>query len=49
MTTSYFAAAPIFKRIARAELLAPPALAARRRALLDFLEHGLMPQGAHSR
>jgi TetR/AcrR family transcriptional regulator len=45
MTTSYFAAAPIFSKMAGRDLLAPKAIAARRTALLDFLEHGLMPEG----
>jgi TetR/AcrR family transcriptional regulator len=43
MTMSYFAAAPIFSRMAGRDLLAPKAVAARRAALMDFLEHGLMP------
>jgi TetR/AcrR family transcriptional regulator len=43
MTMSYFAAAPIFKRMARRDLLSRAALAVRRRSLLDFLEHGLIP------
>lgn len=42
MTTSYFAAAPIFSEIVGHNLLAPQALAARKRALLDFLDHGLI-------
>ena len=41
MTTSYFAAAAIFSQVAGHNLLAPHALAARKRALLDFLDHGL--------
>jgi len=41
MTTSYFAAAPILGAIAGRNLLAPHALVARKRALLDFLDHGL--------
>jgi TetR/AcrR family transcriptional regulator len=41
MTTSYFAAAPILSAIAGRNLLAPRALADRKRALLDFLDHGL--------
>src|SRR5690242_838565 len=45
MTTSYFAAAPILSRIAGRDLLAPKAIAARRTAMLDFLEHGLIPEG----
>ncbi len=42
MTTSYFAAAAIFGRVAGRDLLAPDALAERKRALLDFLDHGLL-------
>jgi TetR/AcrR family transcriptional regulator len=49
MTTSYFAAAPILSRIAGRDLLAPRAVAERRTALLDFLEHGLLPEGELSR
>jgi TetR/AcrR family transcriptional regulator len=45
MTTSYFAAAPILSRIAGRDLLAPKAVAARRTALLDFLEQGLISEG----
>ena len=41
MTTSYFAAAAIFSQVAGHNLLAPHALAARKQALLDFLDHGL--------
>ena len=41
MTTSYFAAAPILSAIVGHDLLAPQAVAARKRALLDFLDHGL--------
>lgn len=47
MTTSYFAAAPILSAIAGRNLLAPRALADRKRALLDFLDHGL--NGAKAR
>jgi TetR/AcrR family transcriptional regulator len=42
MTTSYFAASPIFSRVAGQDLLAPQALIERKRALLDFLDHGLL-------
>ena len=41
MTTSYFAGAPILSAIVGRDLLAPPAVEDRRRALLDFLDHGL--------
>jgi TetR/AcrR family transcriptional regulator len=37
----YFAAAPVMKHVVGHELMTPRALEARRRALLDFLEHGL--------
>jgi TetR/AcrR family transcriptional regulator len=43
MTMSYFAAAPIFKRMIRRDPLSAGALAARRHSLLDFLDHGLLP------
>jgi TetR/AcrR family transcriptional regulator len=49
MTTSYFAAAPILSRMARRNLLSPQAVAIRRAALLDFLEHGLLPEGEADR
>ena len=49
MTTSYFAAAPILSQVAGRDLMAPKALAARKRALLDFLEHALMRPKARSR
>jgi len=49
MTTSYFAAAPILSAIAGRNLLAPRALADRKRALLDFLDHGLNGAKAGSR
>jgi len=49
MTTSYFAAAPILSRMAGRDLLAPRAVAERRTALLDFLEHGLISEGELSR
>jgi TetR/AcrR family transcriptional regulator len=46
LTVSYFAAAPIFSKVLGHNLLAPQALARRRRALLDFLDHGLFRQEA---
>ena len=49
MTTSYFAAAPILSHIAQRDLLAPQAVAKRRTALLDFLQHGLIGEGETSR
>lgn len=44
--TSYFAAAPILSEIARRNLLAPREVAARKKALLDFLNHALNCKGA---
>src|SRR5580700_10419048 len=49
MTTSYFAAAPIFGRVAGHNLLTPHALAARKQALLEFLDHGLSRTKARAR
>jgi TetR/AcrR family transcriptional regulator len=49
MVTSYFASAPIVSQIAGRNLLAPEAIAARKRALLDFLHHALIGKGAKSR
>jgi TetR/AcrR family transcriptional regulator len=43
MTTSYFAAAPILSAVAGRQLLAPPSLLERKAALLDFIDHGLVP------
>ena len=40
-TAFYFASAPVMTPIVGHDLLAPHALEARRRALLDFIEHGL--------
>jgi TetR/AcrR family transcriptional regulator len=48
MTTSYFAAAPILSAVAGRQLLAPQALEERKRALLDFINHGLVRAGARS-
>jgi TetR/AcrR family transcriptional regulator len=41
MTTSYFAAAPIMSEVVGRDLLAPPSVQARKRALMDFLDHAL--------
>ncbi len=41
MTVFYFAAAPLLSGIWGRNVLQSPAIAARRRAILDFLEHGL--------
>jgi TetR/AcrR family transcriptional regulator len=50
MVTSYFAAAPILSAVAGRQLLAPQALAERKRALLDFIGQGLMnPKGPAAR
>lgn len=49
MTTSYFAAVPILSEIVGRNLLAPQSVEARKRALLDFLDHGLNSKGAASR
>jgi len=48
MITSYFAAAPILSEIVGHNLLAAPAVAARKHALLDFLDHGLSGEVAKS-
>ena len=45
MVTSYFASAPILSQIAGHDLLAPQAVAARKKALMDFLEHAMARQG----
>jgi len=49
MTTSYFAANAILSRVVGRDLLAPEAVAARKRALLDFLEHAIAREGASPR
>jgi TetR/AcrR family transcriptional regulator len=49
MTTSYFAGAAILSRMVGRDLLAPEAVAARKRAMLDFLHHALIRKGAKSR
>ena len=46
MTTSYFAAAAILGRVVGYDMLAPDAVAKRKSALLDFLEHAMAPEGA---
>lgn len=46
---SYFAAAPLWSRFLGRDLLRPAALDARRRALLDFLSHGLLPAPRRAR
>lgn len=41
MTTSYFAAAPIMSEVVGRNLLAPQSVVKRKKALMDFLDHGL--------
>jgi TetR/AcrR family transcriptional regulator len=48
MTTSYFAAATIVGRVMGRDLLAPQAVAARKKALMDFLEHAMARRGGKS-
>jgi AcrR family transcriptional regulator len=49
MTAFYFTAARAFSRIAGQDLLSPQALSGRRRAVVDFLEHGLLRNKARTR
>jgi hypothetical protein len=49
MTTSYFAGATILSEVVGKNLLTNPAVAARKRALLDFLNHAIVRQGAKPR
>ena len=49
MTVFYFAAAPVLVELWRCNPLAPARVAARRRSVLDFLEHGLFQKGARAR
>lgn len=49
MTVFYFAAAPVLGELWGCDPLAPAKVAARRRSVLDFLEHGLFRQGARAR
>jgi TetR/AcrR family transcriptional regulator len=49
MVTSYFAAAPIMSRVMGRDLLSQEALEKRKRALLDFLDHGLVRERSGSR
>jgi TetR/AcrR family transcriptional regulator len=49
MTVFYFAAAPVLGEMWRCDPLTPKRVAARRRAVLDFLEHGLFLQRARTR
>jgi TetR/AcrR family transcriptional regulator len=47
MVTSFFAAAPIMGRVVGRDLLAAQAVEQRKRALLDFLDHGLAREGSN--
>ncbi len=49
MTVFYFAAAPVLSAILGRDALRPLAVAARKRAILDFLEHGLFRPGKRPR
>lgn len=49
MTVFYFAAAPVLGELWRCDPLKPQRVAARRRAVLDFLEHGLFLKAARAR
>jgi TetR/AcrR family transcriptional regulator len=46
LTGSYFATAPLMSRVFERNVLRPDALAIRKRAMLDFLEHGLFLKSA---
>src|SRR5712692_2615420 len=48
MTVFYFAAAPVLSEIWGRDALRPQAVAARRRAILDFLRHGLFRPAARA-
>jgi TetR/AcrR family transcriptional regulator len=48
MTVFYFAAAPVLGELWHCNPLAPGRVAARRRSVLDFLEHGLFEQSARA-
>jgi TetR/AcrR family transcriptional regulator len=49
MVASYFASARIMSQVVGRNLLAPRAIALRKRALLDFLDHGVVRKGVKSR
>jgi len=49
MTAFYFSAAPVLQEIWSRDILQPPAVEARRQAVLDFLEHGLFRGSARKR
>jgi hypothetical protein len=46
MTVFYFAAAPVLTQLWHCDPLAPRRVAARRRAILDFVEHALFAPAA---
>ena len=48
MTVFYFAAAPVLGRLWGCNPLAPARVAARRRSVLDFVDHGLFRQGVRA-
>jgi TetR/AcrR family transcriptional regulator len=49
MTVFYFLAAPVLSQLWHFDPLAPPRVAARRRAVLDFMEHALFLPSARKR
>ena len=49
MTVFYFAAAPVLSQLWQADPLEPRRVAARRRAILDFVEHALLLPAARKR
>jgi TetR/AcrR family transcriptional regulator len=49
MTAFYFAAAPVLAELWQCDPLTPARVAARRQAVLDFLEHGLFTRPARKR
>jgi TetR/AcrR family transcriptional regulator len=49
MIVSYFAVAPVLSQVLGRDALAKEAVAARRRAILDFLEYGLLRNPKRSR
>lgn len=49
MTVFYFAAVPVLTQLWRCDPLAPRRVAARRRAILDFMEHALFLPSARKR
>ena len=49
MTVFYFAAAPVLAELWQCDPLTPKRVGARRKAILDFLEHGLFSPSARKR